>query len=764
MDAHALVPEARGCGLVVWNLEGTIVRANATFWSLLGRVATDPSSYWQLTASGQHQREVNLLLAGEGAFEKEFLHAAGHPITARVVGGVLGEGDARLFFAYVDGGTRANSDRERMERTLRHQNAILLDLTKADALDAGDINEAVALVTAAGANGLHCARSSVWLFSDDETKIHCLDLFEREKATHTKGSELTSKDFPRYFEALREDRTIAANDAHSHPATSEFSSVYLTPLGITSMLEAPIRSRGRLVGVLCSEHVGDKRDFSQEEQNFAASVADAFGRSLQAAERRRYETALKESNERLESTVRARTASLQTALDSMGDGLLVCERSGIPTGDRSRAVEEWFGPLSAGVPVWDYVTDGVGPVRSGLSLLFSAIDEGYLPFPLLEDQAPRRLERGGRTFALSYRAIAGASEVERVVLLIRDITVELAAERSEARGRELAAIVGHLVRDRDAFVSFVEEVESLLQRLASPAMPHAVRLRALHTLKGNTAFFGFGSFSSECHALEDRVRLATEDGFAPQRIAALDARWRAAMDPLSGLLSPDGSSSVRLLDSEYSDFIERLQRRTNHAELIELAQRWKQELVGSLLASYATEGVRLAASLGKKVAVHIDDHGERLPDPAFRPFFSELIHCVRNALDHGLETPEERTANDKTEEGTLRLDVRRVAEELVVTISDDGRGIDWNRVRAKAEACGLPRESNDDLVEALLSDGFSTQIEATELSGRGLGLGAVAASCRALGGRVHVESRRNAGTRIVFRLPTIAFVRPSKAA
>jgi len=756
------VPEVPGCGLVVWKVDGTIVSANALFWTLVGR-APDAAwpTYWEMTEHGQRQRELNLLLAADGGFEKEFVKPDGSKVTMRILGGPVGPRASGVFFAYVEPKIVA-TDKEEVERTLRHQNAILLALTKADALDSGNIEEAVRLVTEAGANGLRCARSSVWLYTDGETKIHCHDLFECEKNVHSSGAELSSKDFPGYFDALREDRTIAANDAHTHPATREFSSVYLTPLGITSMLEAPIRSRGKLVGVLCSEHIGPMRKFSQEEQNFAANVADAFGRSLQAAERRRYEVALKDANEQLEATVRSRTASLQTALDSMGDGLIVCQRDGVPTRERSRAVEEWFGPLADGATLWEYLAKDDDVLRANLAWGFECMTDGAMPFEITRTQAPQRIERGSRTYALSYRYI-GASEdaIEKLVVLIRDITADLAAERSEAAARELAAVVGHLLRDRDGFVSFIGDTEALLQRLASPAMPMSVRIRALHTLKGNTAIYGFASFAKECHALEDRVRDEGDEALSREQIAKLDARWRAAMEPLSALLSKEGDAAVRVLDSEHKDFITRLEQRADHSELVDLARSWKHGLIGSLLAPYAAQGERLAHALEKKVSVVIDDHGERLPDARFRPFFAELIHCVRNALDHGLELPEERAAAGKSEQGSLRLDARRVADELVVSVSDDGRGIDWERVRAKASAAGLPAKTEQDLVDALVSDGFSTHTEVSELSGRGVGMSAVADACRALGGRFHIETKRGSGTRFVFILPASRRPQPS---
>ncbi len=83
------------------------------------------------------------------------------------------------------------------------------------------------------------------------------------------GVQLFAKDFPNYFNTIKNEKTLAANDAHTHFGTSEFSEVYLKPLGINSMLDTPIWVNGNMVGVLCHEHVGPKRNWNSDEENFA---------------------------------------------------------------------------------------------------------------------------------------------------------------------------------------------------------------------------------------------------------------------------------------------------------------------------------------------------------------------------------------------------------------------------------------------------------------------------------------------------------------
>jgi diguanylate cyclase (GGDEF)-like protein len=144
-------------------------------------------------------------------------------------------------------------------------------------------------LTAIAAATLGVERCSVWLLSEDHTSLCCLDLYERTPARHSAGTLLAASQYPRYFEALETGRAIDAHDALSDPRTSEFRDGYLAPLGISSMMDAAIRREGRLVGVVCHEHVGARRVWQLDELEFAGALADQVALVLEADERRRLE-------------------------------------------------------------------------------------------------------------------------------------------------------------------------------------------------------------------------------------------------------------------------------------------------------------------------------------------------------------------------------------------------------------------------------------------------------------------------------------------
>jgi two-component system chemotaxis sensor kinase CheA len=146
---------------------------------------------------------------------------------------------------------------------------------------------------------------------------------------------------------------------------------------------------------------------------------------------------------------------------------------------------------------------------------------------------------------------------------------------------------------------------------------------------------------------------------------------------------------------------------------------------------------------------------ERLADP--------LVHLIRNACDHGLEPPEQRFAAGKPAAGVIRLSAHQAGGEVVITVRDDGRGIDRERVRVKAEAQGLIQPgqpiADQDLLQMIFHPGFSTAAQVTNLSGRGVGMDVVKRTIESLRGSIDVSSASGEGSSVVLRIPlTLAII------
>ena len=174
----------------------------------------------------------------------------------------------------------------------------------------------------------------------------------------------------------------------------------------------------------------------------------------------------------------------------------------------------------------------------------------------------------------------------------------------------------------------------------------------------------------------------------------------------------------------------------------------------------------LSKKLGKKVNLIIEGEDTELDKSILDKLEDPLIHLVRNSLDHGLETPEERVMMGKPEVGTIKLFAYHEGDHIIIGISDDGRGINVEKVKQKAIEKGLitpdqaKQMSDKDAYSLILMPGFSTKDQVTELSGRGVGMDVVASVIYSLRGTIEIDSEEGKGTTIILKLPlTVAIIR-----
>jgi signal transduction histidine kinase/DNA-binding response OmpR family regulator len=199
----------------------------------------------------------------------------------------------------------------RRAQVLKDQQTALLELAKSEGLHSGVLAQALHAITESAGDVLDVERVSIWIFEDDRSAIRLLDLYERSARSHQSGTVLRASQYPAYFRAVEaEEHAITAHDAHSDPRTSEFSTSYLTPLNIGAMLDAPIRRKGRVVGVLCHEHVGGPRTWSADDQNIASSFATMVTLAMEATDRRDAERALRVAKEAAEVANKAKSEFL----------------------------------------------------------------------------------------------------------------------------------------------------------------------------------------------------------------------------------------------------------------------------------------------------------------------------------------------------------------------------------------------------------------------------------------------------------------------
>jgi PAS domain S-box-containing protein len=221
-----------------------------------------------------------------------------------------------MHSAAVPDARAAHTDPQRaldaIESRIVRQREALLAMTRQPS-DCGQIESTLAGILEVASRTLNVARVSIWRYDQITTAIRCLDLFDAGQQRHERGMTLEARDYPKYFEALTEAHIIAAHDALSDCRTAEFADNYLKPFGITSMMDVPIQQKNAIIGVLCHEHTGTPRRWTDDEKAFAIGVANLISLALERCDRFRAESALTLKSE---------------ALNAAADAMIITDRNG----------------------------------------------------------------------------------------------------------------------------------------------------------------------------------------------------------------------------------------------------------------------------------------------------------------------------------------------------------------------------------------------------------------------------------------------------
>jgi two-component system chemotaxis sensor kinase CheA len=233
----------------------------------------------------------------------------------------------------------------------------------------------------------------------------------------------------------------------------------------------------------------------------------------------------------------------------------------------------------------------------------------------------------------------------------------------------------------------------------------------------------------------------------------LTTSWRTFSARVESLLGKRDVRRVEITDDDVMRVLGALRQNKPTVDVLQMVTGWRLEPVSRRFERVAEQANRLARRMGKAIQIEIDDKGIRLDPHRWAPFWSTFVHAVRNAVDHGIEEAAERQRSGKPETATVLLRSMVEDGQLTIEIRDDGRGVDWDGVRARARALGLKTETHEELVEALFTDGVSTKEIVTDLSGRGVGLAALRAAAHIEGGHVTIASRPQRGTVLRFDFP-----------
>ncbi len=465
----------------------------------------------------------------------------------------------------------------------------------------------------------------------------------------------------------------------------------------------------------------------------------------------------------LEKIVRSRTEALDAKnrdmrllLDNVEQGFLTIDSAGRLALERSAAVDRWFGEPAASASWFDYLATLETTFSEGTRVAWAEVVEGTMPSEVTLAQLPARLAVGGAHYRFDYRPIGAVEPYEHYLVIVTDVTTDVKREHAELERREVMSLFERVLVDRSGFETFFEEASNIVDMLVNQRSsdPSTVK-RLIHTLKGNAGLYGLSSVAGHCHELENFI---AEEGVLPPlpSYMRLQARWTGLATDIETLLGKR-SHTLEIDDEQYAGLEAAARAGESGATLLQRIRGLKLEATSKRLKHFQEQATRIAEGLDKgDVRVDVEDHGVRVDHARWAGFWGAFVHAVRNALDHGVERAQERIDAGKTGQGTVALRTYEDKDRVVVEIADNGRGIDWERVAEKATAAGLPAKTSLDLERALFVDGITTAASVTDISGRGVGMGALLAATETLGGNLSIHSKLQEGTTLRFTFPASA--------
>lgn len=363
-----------------------------------------------------------------------------------------------------------------------------------------------------------------------------------------------------------------------------------------------------------------------------------------------------------------------------------------------------------------------------------------------------------------------ADQVEKVLLIVQDVTALRTLEQASARQREELDIIARLIRIApDRFSDFTASAQRLLKEnrclIETTLIPTpetcTVLFRNMHTVKGNARTFEFNLITDAAHTAEqgyDRLRKDPDAAWEPARLgqeldAVLAALYRymtISSEQLGRKADGAGSTSLAITPEALAELRQqarclltadaRPEWRALATRLAALGLVSLQQLIGELMATTDS----LARELDKAPPRYRYDG----VDPPLPPVVAEalrhaLLHLIRNALDHGIEPPAERLVQGKPVEGCLHFGCYRHGQTLELRLGDDGRGLALHKLHAKGVNHGIfqadaPPPNPQQVAGLVFQSGLSTAERVSQISGRGVGLDAARALLREQGGDLDI--------------------------
>ncbi|MCX8128790.1 MAG: ATP-binding protein [Clostridia bacterium] len=492
-------------------------------------------------------------------------------------------------------------------------------------------------------------------------------------------------------------------------------------------------------------------------------------------------------NELLEQMVSIKTSAVKNLLDNAGQGFLTFGEDLAIESEYSMECDRIFQKGIKGHKFTDLIMAGSSQEQKDLvdNALVSILknsdsSKSEILIPLLPDFA----KLGSKHIKIEYKVINDAFQKtkNKMLIILTDVSErDNLLKQMEQEKNSLKMVVKAITNYNDfdevlggsRYFTSVEMNEILAMNKSVHEIMHMV-FRKIHTIKGSLGMFHMNNAVRYLHNVEDRLYelenkgsgLTLEDVTCFCSGLRIQERIDSDLSVIKSVLNGSYYSlnNIAVMDKskllEAEEKMSRMLTPSEYMQMLPYIRQYKYRSFKEMLGSYCDYTTGLSDKLGKLVYPLTLEGGDVLVDSGkYKDFVKSLVHVFRNAVDHGIELPDDRLEHGKSDYGNIGCSVEVQEENLCIRIFDDGCGINVNSIREKAigkglfsrsEAYGIP---DAEIMGLIFSDDFSTRDSVTEFSGRGMGLAAVKAEVEKLGGSISVHTEAGAGTEFLFVLP-----------
>lgn len=462
-----------------------------------------------------------------------------------------------------------------------------------------------------------------------------------------------------------------------------------------------------------------------------------------------------------------RTIKLQNLLDNVGQGFITFGKDLLINPEYSTMCTNLFclvdGDIDlAGHKISGLMCDEDEDTTFVDDLLVKVLNgsdrERHLLLPLL----PEEIELHGRHVHLDYKLVKDESNQDLMMVIMTDITENRNLEQQMNIERERLQMMVKVLINREDTLNLIHSFKSFLrtEEAELTAADMTMLTRQIHTFKGNFSQFYMKHTSSELELVENE--LSEGERFTNQMCDALSL----ALDQDLTIIQSYTGSDFETETDIYTIKEEKILQIENQIKNLLPADEFRKILpiIKSIRYRSVKDGLRmypdyvdkLAERLGKNVLPFEVTGDDIFVDfDIYQDVFKNMVHLFRNAVDHGVEVPDDRILMNKSEEATITCHVSRLKDEMQIMVSDDGRGIDVESLHMKAQKMNLDLKDSQDPIMLIFEQGLSTKDNPNAVSGRGVGLNALQHEVKRLGGQIKVSSSHTRGTTFTVVLPIL---------